>query len=153
MRELKIDEEKLPAAMELIEAAGALMAEEDCDGDERAKNRLERLEKELRALCGRENLQIKDFKRYWSYTDLETIARKALMPQPVKEAVTNGEIREIVLHLLTLKEEEMDWWLGYLKVNTGLDNVTDYIFYPELVGLGPKAGLGEIADKIIADMR
>ena len=51
----------------------------------------------------------------------------------------------------------MDWWLLYLKINTGLDNLTDYIFYPELVGLNlPNTlelsdMLAQVADKIIAD--
>ena len=45
----------------------------------------------------------------------------------------------------------MDWWLEYLKVNTGLVNLTDYILYPNLVGLDMQATLEQIADKIIAD--
>ncbi len=45
----------------------------------------------------------------------------------------------------------MDWWLEYLKVNTGLVNLTDYILYPNLVGLDMQAALEQIADKIIAD--
>ena len=47
----------------------------------------------------------------------------------------------------------MDWWLEYLKINTGLVNLSDYIFYPNLVGLNLQATLEQIADKIIADRK
>lgn len=45
----------------------------------------------------------------------------------------------------------MDWWLRYLKMNTGLSNVSDYIFYPNLIGLERDSSLEQIADKIVAD--
>ena len=63
------------------------------------------------------------------------------------------ESKEIVLSILKHNDVEMDWWLEYLKLNTGLVNLTDYIFYPNLVDLSPQAGLEQIADKIIADRK
>lgn len=29
----------------------------------------------------------------------------------------------------------MTWWLNYLKVNTGVDNILDYIFYSDIMGM------------------
>ena len=43
--------------------------------------------------------------------------------------------------------------MEYLEINTGLDNLTDYIFYPDLIGLDFDATLEQIADKIIADRK
>ena len=151
MKEIKIDETKIPAAMEIIEKAASLMAERDCGQDQKAREELAELQGRLREIAGNRRLQITDFQRYWSYTSLETMARKALMAPPSKDNVSNEQIKEIVLGILKHKEAEMDWWLEYLKVNTGLVNLTDYIFYPNLVGLDMQATLEQIADKIIAD--
>ena len=139
--------------MEIIEKAASLMAETDCDSDPEAKKALAKLQDELRGLSGDQKIQIRDFQRYWSYTDLETMAKKALFSPPLKTHVTDGQIREIVLNILKHREAEMDWWLAYLKINTGLDNLTDYIFYPDLVGLDAQATLEQIADRILADRR
>ncbi len=148
-----IDGLKLPAAMEIIEKAAALMEERDCDNDNEAIQELVGLQQSLRELTGNKDIQIEDFRRYWGYTDLETMARKALLPPPAKSDVTDGQIKEIVLSILGLGEAEMDWWLQYLALNTGLENLTDYIFYPDLAGLSPQATLEEIAEKIIADRK
>lgn len=85
--------------------------------------------------------------------DLETVAWEAFITPPSKEDLTNAQIKEIVLNILNFREDEMDWWLKYLKINTGLDNLTDYIFYPDLVGLDSQATLEQIADKIITDRK
>ena len=54
----------------------------------------------------------------------------------MKSNLSNEQLKEIVLHILKFGEGERDWWLKYLEINTGLDNLTDYIFYPYLIGLG-----------------
>lgn len=149
----KIDETKLPAVMEIIKKAAEIMAEKDCANDEVAKQDLENLQQKLRKITGNKQIQIRNFHRYWSAMDLETVAREALMVPPSKDDLTNAQIKEIVLNILSLREDEMDWWLKYLKINTGLDNLTDYLFYPDLVGLDPQATLEQIADKIIADRK
>lgn len=153
MEKISIDETKLPGVMEIIKKAASLMAEKDCDGDKEAKRELEKLQRDLRESSGNKSIKIKDFQRYWSYTDLETVARKALMAPPLKGNLTDEQIKEIVLHILDHREAEMDWWLKYLEINTGLDNLTDYIFYPNLCGLDSQATLEQIADKIIADRK
>lgn len=153
MKNIDIDETKIPAVKEIIEKAAELMEEKDCDSDKDAKKELAELQRELREAAGNKKLQIKEYQRYWSYTDLETMARKALMAPPLKSDLTNAQIREIVLNILNHNEAEMDWWLMYLEINTGLDNLTDYIFYPDLVGLSPEAELEQIAEKIIEDRK
>ncbi len=73
------------------------------------------------------------------------------MPEPEKEDLSDAQIKEIVVNILKHSEAEMTWWLDYLEVNTGLDNISDYIFYPDLLGMDMQASLEEIADKIIED--
>lgn len=153
IEKINIDEEKLPIVMEIIEQAAEIMSEKDCSNDETAKQDLEKLQHELRKITGNEKIQIKSFRDYWGYTDLETMAKKALMPPVLKIDVSDEEIKEIVLTILEHEEAEMDWWLEYLTVNTGLNNLTDYIFYPDLVGLDPQSTLEQIADKIIIDRK
>lgn len=153
MKEISIDETKLPAVMEMIKKAAEIMTEKDCANDEAAKQELEILQQKLRKITGNKQIQIKDFQRYWSAMDLETVAREALMVPPSKDDLTDAQIREIVLNIFSFNEDEMDWWLKYLKINTGLDNLTDYIFYPNRIGLDPQAALEQIANKIIADRK
>lgn len=153
MKKIVINESKLPEVMEIIEKAAELMEEKDCDSDKAARSELEEYQNKLIAVTGNDNLHIRDFREYWGYTSLETAAREALMPPPEKAELTDEQIKEIVKNILKFKEEEMDWWLKYLKINTGLDNLTDYIFYPDLVGLDRNADLEQIADKIIADKK
>lgn len=153
MKEISIDETKLPAVMEMIKKAAEIMSEKDCANDEAAKQDLESLQQKLRKITGNKQIRIKDFQRYWSAIDLETVAREALMVPPSKDDLTNAQIREIVLNIFSFNEDEMDWWLKYLKINTGLDNLTDYIFYPNRIGLDPQAALEQIANKIIADRK
>lgn len=153
MKEISIDETKLPAVMEIIKKAVEIMSEKDCANDEAAKQDLENLQQKLRKITGNKQIQIKDFQRYWSAMDLETVAREALMVPPSKDDLTNAQIKETVLNIFSFNEDEMDWWLKYLKINTGLDNLTDYIFYPNRVGLDPQVALEQIANKIIADRK
>ena len=148
-----IDETKLPKVMDIIDEAASLMEEKDCDNDTEAIQRLSVLQKQLEEITGNSSIKVEDFKRYWSYISLEEIAKEALLLPPVKEKLTDGQVREIVLNILSYDSEaEMDYWIEYLTVNTGLPDLSDYIFYPDIKGLDNNASLEEIADKIIADM-
>ncbi len=89
----------------------------------------------------------------YSATDLKTVAECELMSPPEKEDITDGQIKEIVVNILKHGEAELDWWLKYLELNTGLVNLSDYIFYPDLVGLDRNSSLEQIADKIITDRK
>ena len=153
MKKPVIDEGKLPEVMKIIDDANTLMTEKDCEEDKVAKKELEELQSKLRGLTGNQQIQIRDFWRYDEAVSLETAARGALMSSPEKEDLTDEQIKEIVLGILKHGEAEMDWWLKFLEVNTGLDNLTDYIFYPDSIGLDGGASLEQIADKIIADRK
>lgn len=157
MKKPYFDKEKLPQVMDIIDKAACLMEEKDYNGDTVAKKELSILQKQLEDITGNNKIEITDFKRYWSYTSLEEIAKTALIMPPSKEKLSDGQIREIVLNLLAddneeeTSESEFDYWIEYLSVNTGLKNLSDYIFYPNLAGLNENASLEEIADKIIMD--
>ena len=90
MKKISIDETKLPAVMEIIEKAALLMDEKDCDSDKEAKKELGELQKNLREITGNKKIKINIFQAYWSYTDLETTARRALMPPPMKSNLSNA---------------------------------------------------------------
>lgn len=153
MKKPIIDETKLPEVKKIISDADSLMTEKDCENDDIYKKELEALQDRLRELTGNAQIKIRDYWRYDEAVSLETAARGALMSPPEKEELTDKQIKEIVVKILEYEEAEMDWWLNYLRVNTGLDNLTDYIFYPDLVGIDREASLEQIADKIIEDRR
>lgn len=153
MKKIVIEESKLPEVMDIIEDAAELMDKRDYNSDAAVRSKLEEYQKRLIAVTGNDKLEIEAFREYWGWTSLETVARKALMPPPDKTEVTDEQIKEIVTNITSLEEEETDWYLEFLKINTGLDNLSDYIFYPDLVGLDRNADLNQIADKIIADRK
>ena len=151
MKQPVFDQTKLPEAMKLIDQACCLMDARDYADDETAKQALRDLEAALRKLAGNPQLRIRDYKDYQASVGLEMAAKSALLSPPVRENLSDDEIRQIVLHILEHDEAETDWWLLDLQCNTGLENLTDYIFYPDTVGLCKDASLQEIADKIVAD--
>lgn len=151
MQKPVIDETKLPEVKNIILDADSLMTEKDCENDEAAKKELEELQEKLREITGNRQIMIRDFWHFDEAVSLDTAARGALMSPPQKEELTDEQIKEIVLNILHHNEAEMDWWLKFLKMNTGLQNLTDYIFYPDLVGLDRDSSLEQIADKIIED--
>lgn len=151
MQKPVIDETKLPEVKDIIMHADSLMTERDCENDEAAKKELEELQNKLRELTGKHQIMIRDFRHYDEAVSLDTAARSALMPLPEKEPLTDEQIKNIVLNIFRHSEAETDWWLQYLMLNTGLENLSDYIFYPDLAGLDRNSSLEQIADKIIAD--
>lgn len=148
-----IDNAKLSEVMEIIKDADLLMTEKDCESDKAAKMELEELQNKLREITENHNIKIRDFWHYDEATNLETAAKGALMSPPEKEDITDEQIKEIVLNILKHDETEMGWWLQFLKINTGLENLSDYIFYPNLIGLDRNSSLEQIADKIIVDRK
>lgn len=130
------------------------MAEKDCE-DKEVKQELLSLQTKLREITGNKKLQIQDYKRYWSYTDLETIAKTIMFLPPQKSNLTEEAIKEIIFNICKVKYDEatMDYMLKVLEVETGLDNITDYVYYPEEVGLDPDASFEEIVEKILLDRK
>lgn len=155
----KIDESKLPVVMKLIDDAAHLMEKTGCCFDEdavEARKELDTYQKQLTEITGKDNLDIKSFMEYWSYTDLETAATKALLPSPVKTGLSDEQISEMIRQFFDGEFEEesaMDYLLEVLEVETGLEDFSDYIFYPDSVGLNPDAGPDEIIAKVLSDRK
>ncbi len=146
-----IDETKLSEVMKIICDADSLMSENDCESGSVVKNELEKLQTRLREITDNQQINIKDFWHYDEAASLETVARSALLSPPEKTDLTDDQLKEIVINILTHNEAETNWWLQFLEVNTGLKNLSDYIFYPGLIGLDENSSLEQIADKIIED--
>lgn len=159
MKYPEIDESKLQEVMRIIETAASLMEEKDWEGDTEAGSELAALQKQLREITGNEKLQITDYNAYWSYTSLETVARNALHQPPVKTGMTDEQLTELIRRISELDfdvpenalEATTDYFIQVLEIETGLDDVSDYIYWPDVVGLDLHAGLDEITAKILAD--
>lgn len=109
---------------------GKYEALDDCENDPAAKKELAGLQKKLREVTGKKRIAIKQFMAYRSYTSLETAARMALLPKPVKTGLTDEQISEIAYKVCRVEYDEaaLDFFIKVLKVETGLNNITDYIF-------------------------
>ncbi|MDE7201158.1 MAG: hypothetical protein K2O91_04445 [Lachnospiraceae bacterium] len=161
MKYPEIDESKLPEVMEIIDAAASLMEEKDCDQDAAAKKELDALQKRLREITGKKNLLITEYNAYWSYTSLETVARNAMHLPPQKSGMTDEQLTELIRRISELDfdvpknalEATNDYFLQVLEVETGLDDVSDYIYWPDQIGLDLHASLNEITAKILADRK
>lgn len=159
MKKIFIDETKLKEVMDIIDNAASLMEEKDCDNNKDARNKLETLQKKLENITGNKEIDITNFQEYWGYISLEEAAKSVLISPPQKENITDEQIKEIIFNIFSddniglVDESEMDYWIRYLKLNTGLPNLSDYIFWPSLAGLDENASLEEIAGKIIADRK
>lgn len=153
MQQPMIDEAKLPEVKQIICEADSIMSKLYCNENEDLRKDLEQLQIRLRNLTGDQQLQIKEYWHYDEAVSLDTAARSALMCPPQKEDLTDEQIKDIVVHILDHDEAKMDWWLLYLEVNTGLPDLSDYIFYPNLIGLDGDPSMEEIAEKIIEDRR
>lgn len=161
----EIDASKMAEVMELIDRAASLM-EESADPDDPAVRReLRGLQRRLRELTGNPKLRVGGFREYWAYSSLESAAQRALRLPPQKGDATDEQIRRIVVTVFSADymrsyedthpgcslDAEMDYWIRFLEVTTGLDNLSDYIFYPDLLGMRRDVSLEQIADRILAD--
>ncbi len=144
-----IDEEKLQQAMELISDIADLY---ESGGTE---NEITVLKQGLEKLTGKTDIDTKAFAEYWAYTSLDTIARSLLMPKPQKQNLSDEEIRAIILNICecNYSESENDYYIKLLKMETGLTDLTDYIYYPNKIGLKLDAEPNDIADKILLDRK
>lgn len=155
MRSPEIDESKLPEIMEIIKTSASLIETKDCENDTAAKKELAGLQKKLREVTGKKRIAIKQFMAYWSYTSLENAARMALLPKPVKTGLTDEQISEIAYKVCRVEYDEaaLDFFIKVLKVETGLNNITDYIFNSDEIGFALDASPEEIITKILSDKK
>lgn len=140
---MDIDNAKLKRVMEIIDEIAA----------SKAKDSIAELEKELRELTGKADIRAEDCFEYWAWTSAEDLARTFLLPVPEYKGLTDDELAEIVGKICRCEysEAEMDFQLKLLKKETSISNISDYIFYPDKVGLDRNADISEITAKILAD--
>ncbi len=69
--------------------------------------------------------------------------------------MTENEIRETIrkIYNCEFSEKENNYWIDVLEKETGLVNVSDYIYWCNRVGLDMDCSADEIADRIISDMK
>lgn len=148
----RIDETKLPEAMKIIDRAASIMEERDYDTDPEAKEKLITLQNELRELTGKENYDIEEVNGYWSYTSLETKAAEALMQEPFRAGLPEEALRELIVEIFRSgdleKEALIDYWTDFLEIETGIDEVMDYLFTEDDKGEIIYAPIDEIMERI-----
>lgn len=68
---------------------------------------------------------------------------------------SDAELTEIILKICNCEysESEMDSKLELLEQETGLSNISDYIFCPDEIGLALDAEPSEIVEKILSDKK
>ena len=148
----QIDESKLSETMDIIDRIAEIL---ETGADEEYDNEFNNLQIRLGELTGKSDINISSFAEYWSWTSLEELARSVLMPIPEKQGLSDEEIAEIVTDICECEygDSELGYYLELLKLETGLVNISDYIFYPNMVGLEYNANTDDIVDKIILDRK
>ncbi|MBO5033897.1 MAG: hypothetical protein J6D08_18825 [Lachnospiraceae bacterium] len=116
----QIDEQKLEFVQELIDSI-AEKVDKDCRGE---LNR-------LNSITGKEHTAV-EFAEYWGWTDLESLARITLTPEPpCIHDLTKTEIEEIIAVikdcLISVEDDKADYYIGLLRKSLPLTNVMDYI--------------------------
>ncbi len=151
----KIDETKLQEAMRIIDRAARIMEECCYDTDTKAKEKLialQTLQNELRELTGKENYDIIEVNEYWSYTSLETKATEVLMQEPFRVGLPEEALRELITEIFRSghleKEALLDFWTDFLEMETGIDEVMDYLFNENDKGEIVYASVDEVMERI-----
>ena len=80
------------------------------------------------------------------------------MSHAKKEGFSGNELREKLENffneIATMKPSKLDCAIEELELETGIDNVSDYIFWPELIeGLGNNPGKEAIIKRILDDRK
>lgn len=158
-----INEELLPAVEELIESI-AVQLEEECfdinEEDEIIFDDAEAAEEiNIKAMKLKEltkkDIKIMEFYHYWNHSSLEDVAKELLMPEPpcIKD-ITLEELTEVINEFFTLEHIEAfhePYYIKLLEKSFGLDDISDYIFYPDLKGADDDPL--KIAEKIMEDSK
>ena len=141
----KIDEAKLEMVMEIIDN---IAKSNDTDS-------IKILETKLRELTGKVDINATDCFEYWSWTSLKELALIFLTPAPKHNGLNDDQLAEIItkIYKCEFSDSEMNHYLNVLKTETRLTNVSDYIFYPNKIGLDRNADVAEIIAKIFSDRK
>ena len=147
MDEMKEDMEIIKKEVgEIIDRLAVIYDEEDTDSPE-IQSEIERLGVRLKELTGKTIEECEPFHAYWSYTSLDTVVDRILMPElEVNAPFTKEQIIEIVKRIQECKyssEAESDKDLMLLEKGVLDPNISYYIFWDNLT---PE----EIADKALS---
>lgn len=152
----KIDEAKLPAVEDIIDEINHLVIDENCNEE---SPEVKELTQKLRKVTGKKELSIAPYMYYSSYTTLKDAATMALLPTPQKSGLSDVEIRELIgkiarAEIISLYGEAINnYFLDILKLETGLDNIIDYMYNPDEIGMDRHASVEEITERIITDKK
>ena len=140
----------------IIERLAVIYYEEDIEQDDISAE-IDTLRKKLFDLTGKTIEECEPFQAYWSYTTLDSVVDRILMPKVEKVGMSDEELTEYIYKFCdaipVLPEAELDQYIKILEVETGLDYVSDYFFWPESVGLEKNPGVEKIVQKILEDRR
>ncbi len=116
-------------------------------------DRADKLLLKLHEITGNQKISVSDCLEYWGWTSLDELARSFCIPEPDFKGLTNEQLAEIIRKIgeCQYSESEMDFQLKVLEKETGLSNISDYIFYPDIIGFDKNAEISEIITKILAD--
>ncbi|MBR1528637.1 MAG: hypothetical protein IJ642_04975 [Oscillospiraceae bacterium] len=94
----------------------------------------EEFEAQLQILTGKPGLSVSEVLEYWGYTSLEDLVSSLLMPEPEKQNLSDSELAEIITAVYECRysQAEMDYLLQVLRIETGWQDISDLIFYPEI---------------------
>lgn len=151
MRTVEYDKTKLPLVMDLIKRLAEIYDEEDYKNDEKIQTELKEIEKKLIEHTGKCIEECQPFEHYWSYTSLETIAERVLLPEPEPSGMTENEIRETVHKIIHAEYDEAktDYWIEVLKLELGIPELEDYLFGFETIDLDLPTDGETIKEKIL----
>ncbi len=140
-----IDNTRLISVMEIIDEIANINDD----------NKIAELEVKLREITGKKDINASDCLEYWGWTSLEELARSFLNPTPEFKGLNDDQLSEIIEKICECEysESETDFQLKVLEKETGLSNISDYIFYPDEIGLDIDADTSEIIAKILADRK
>lgn len=151
MRTAEYDKSQMPLVMALMERLAEIYDEEDYENDTKIQAKLQTIEKKLIEQTGKTVKECQPFERYWSYTSLETVAKRVLLPKPAPLDMTEDEIRETVHKIIHAEydEAETDYWIDVLELELDVPDLEEYLFFAEEIDLDFPADGETIKEKIL----
>ncbi|MDR5586115.1 hypothetical protein [Clostridium aquiflavi] len=166
-KELKvpsIDEKLLSKTIELIEYISRKLelekwsVEDDkvlFESEAVAKD-IEEKKSQLKDLTKRK-INILEFDNYECACSIEEVAIDFLMPEaPYVSEITEEQLAELIQEFSTFEQitvNHENYYLRLLEKSFGLNDISDYIFWPNVKGMSLDAEPIEIARKIIEDSK
>ena len=87
---MAFDSSKIKEISEIIEKIADLLHD---DGN---KNEINILKSQLENITGKENIDVDNFRDFWEFTNVESLAERLLMPDAQKLNLSDERITEII---------------------------------------------------------